>query len=207
MFQFILSPRRHFMRLFEVLAPTWVAQLSHVRQTRSSLAGSQQRGGRQGEITVRRERGQVRTHRAVLDMDQSELRTLRWQPIRGQESVNHAAAPDTEWEESLSSAVTSLLTKCQIKYCYKHFLNRSIESTYIPIFFLLLKWHRIAVCAIYGLFCWGENFTKLWPSLKWMKLFSGRTAGGELCLFWELGGAGDGMWCVGCGVLGAWRLF
>ena len=31
-----------------------------------------------------------------------------------------------------------------------------------------------------------------------MKLFSGRTAGGELCLFRELVGAGDGMWCVGC---------
>ena len=32
----------------------------------------------------------------------------------------------------MSSPVKSLLTKCQIKNCYKHFLNRSIESTSIP---------------------------------------------------------------------------
>ena len=109
-------------------------------------------GGRQNRngITVLcgagRERGQVRT------------RCPRCGPITGEDpglatnqseasTWNHAAALDTQWEQSLSSPVKSLLTKCQIKYCYKHFINRSFESIY-SIQFLLL--HSVQVLPASG---------------------------------------------------------
>ena len=180
-------------------------QLSDASNQKRQVRG--ERGGRQSErrngITVcygaERVPGScqdTQAGQAVLVMDQSGHRTQRGQPIRGLGSLSHAD-PDTEWEESLSPPVKSLLTKCQIKNCYKHFLNRSIESTSIPtplaVYLLWItrrQFHQV-----------DDGFFEVNEIVLWAAF--GRTAGKLSVL--RAGRGRDGMGMV-CG-LGAWRLF